>query len=227
MVLICEDTTEDGVTNLHQAIQSKNVKKVEILLMDTYADKHAMNTQNESAVCVSLKSKQFKVYELLTKNKFTLGPTEYFGDVIHGFSDEEKEKLREIHIDCVRNPSEDFLDNILMKCKLDHTSTDKDRESFSKLVPEVFKKLAAIQWIALIMRFVSFSDALEIVFDFKRNSVDHIDPTMGARTEGICYQDYGHIFIGAKRLLDENLDGVCYAMSDSSRNLSLRYAVVV
>ena len=177
--------------------------------MTKHFDKDAFNT-NESVVAAALKSKFFCGYELLIKNGFRLKPAEDFMDIIVDFDKTENGKLRDIHIECASKSHRDYLKVTYSKCKVAHTTSDENRTKFNRLKVKVFKKIAAIEWIKLLLQTVAFSDSLQIIFDFERDSVDHVDPTMTKNCLGLCFHHIGDILIGAKGLLSGKSDDLCH-----------------
>ena len=212
--------THRRAKKLHDSIARQNIEEVRENIKETFTDKHVFNENNESAVAVSLKLKNFDIYEILIKNGFQLGSKENFGFIVEIFSDREKIKLRSIHFECFTDPAENYLLILMTKCKLIHTSSDEVRKNFFNRIDEVFKKLAAIEWIMLVLQIVTFSDGLKLIFDFDRDSADYIDPTLNKGTKGICYPKSENILIGAKGLLSEDPSKSRYVMGVIAHEIS-------
>ena len=165
--------------------------------------------KNESAVRAALKQKQFMMYEILIKNSFDLSPNEDFEDIIKDYDDDEKTKVRNIHVDCsVKN----FPEILKSKCELKHSTPGVKSQKYFAFIYQSLQRLAKIEWIALILQTITFADRLNIVFDFDRDSVNHIDPFTCNNTKGICYYLKGEIFIGAKGLFENSPEKVCTVM---------------
>lgn len=122
-------------------------------------------------------------------------------DLVRGFSEVIKRQLRSMHREFFKDSFPEHLLVLYSKSKLglDETHIDDHHESIRK----AFEELNKLTWIEPILKIVSTSRKLKIVFDFSRNSVEYLDPTKHRGVLGTTYPNQAYIYIGAMELLTE------------------------
>lgn len=99
--------------------------------------------------------------------------------------------------------------NLLMSkscCGHDVIEDDSTREH----VLNAYKFLSSDPLLSPILHIVASSTKIKSVFDFNRDSVHMVDPTVSSETKGMFYLS-GRVYIGAKQLLDESTKIEVYA----------------
>ena len=198
-----ESLTDEIKINLHAEIVSGNAETVSGIIENSFSDKVALDIKAESAVSKALRSKAFDIYEILIKNGFWLSKDENFQIITKYYNSDEMKDLKTIHKRCSIDPDNNYLAILLMKCKLIHSTNEDVRRNFYKLLIKVFTHLANIECISFLLKIVTFSESLKLIFDFEHDSVNTIDPTLDAGTLGISFYNSGLLLIGAKGLLGD------------------------
>lgn len=124
-------------------------------------------------------------------------------ELVRGYSDVMKRKLRSMHREFFKDSFPEHLLILHAKSKLGLDATHNNRHSYRESIIEAFEDLNKLTWIEPILKIVSTSKKLQIVFDFIRNSVENLDPTKHQGVLGTTYPHQGYIYIGAKGLLNE------------------------
>jgi predicted SprT family Zn-dependent metalloprotease len=182
-------------------------------------DKLVYDEGNNSVVAIALRAKQFDIYELLLSQKFKLGPHEKFEEIMKELDATEtfvgsamikRRRLREIHLKFVKESTLKHLYDLNLKSKLSHSTVDGNRRKYHELIWKAYEELNELKLIQPILKVVSADVNLQIIFDFDRPSVDHMDPTKHEFTFGTTYPSISCIYIGAKALLHGNLRFITY-----------------
>lgn len=180
-------------------IRNDKIESLKQILVENASLRHFYNTDNKSAVHLALELKKFEIYELFLTQNLYLGPHENFNEIIKGVNKSERRKLRDIHTKLsstvLVEPTATFMKN-------SHFGPDcPDEAQYRPFVHDAFIYLLQIPTIALILNAVAASKFFKIVFDFKREFVDYLDPSCEPYTYGLCYLS-GKIYIAAKGMLD-------------------------
>ena len=192
---------------LGQEIIKGNFEKVERILNEQDEDKIFHDSILESTtVSLALTHSRFDIYELLISRGAFLGAnvkvTELFGKMPYI----ERVRLREIHIKHFRSPSSNFVTTLLSKSKIANDFQSKRKPKLWNLVNEAYMELSKIKSIEPILKVVSQSEKLKIIFDFDRKSVEILDPTKTSNVIGTSYFHDGFIYVGAEGLTKTGSD---------------------
>jgi len=188
---------------MHEAILAKNIEKVAKLVDENPEKRHFYSKSNESALKVALNKKYFNIYEVLLAHDVIFGPHEQFSNVFGKLSENEKTILRKVHFEYSKCLPENHINVLMMNTHISHD--DPDKEGKEKLVLRAYNVLNKEPLLNPILKIVAASKHFGIIFDFKRNSVELLDPTAAPNTRGLFYVD-GKICIGAKQLLDTAIE---------------------
>lgn len=124
--------------------------------------------------------------------------------IVEPFSEENKKELRQLHKDNAKEVNIKHLSILFAKSKLSHDAKHCKRRKYLAHIEQAFVDLNEIELIEPILKIASCAESLNITFDFKRDSIEHMDPTMKKDVMGICYYARGDIYIGAKGLMDSD-----------------------
>jgi len=185
--------------DIHKAVLSENFEKVDTIIKENPKVRYFYNKSNESVLKMALNQKLFNIYEILLAHDVIFGPHEQFGEIFNKLSENEKTILREIHFKYSKDLPENHINILMMNTQISHDDTEK--EGKKNLVLRAYNVLNKDPLINPILKVVSASKHFGIIFDFKRPSVEILDPTAAPHTRGLFYVD-GKICIGAKQLLD-------------------------
>lgn len=185
--------------DIHEAVLAKNVEKVSKIIQQFPNIRYFYNKYNESILKIALHQKSFNIYETLLSNDVTLGPHEQFGEIFDSLSEDEKTILRKIHFKYSKDLPENHINVLMMNTQISYD--DVDKEGKEKLVLRAYSVLNKDPLINPILKIVAASKNFGIIFDFKRPSLEILDPTAAPATRGLFYIN-GKICIGAKQLLD-------------------------
>lgn len=187
---------------LHRKIAKGKVEGVKTLLNNFKDDRKVYNDSKESAVFAALKLQKFDIYEVLITNGFDLGPHEDFSEIKEDFSLEVNRELRDIHQRSSKDPNRKHIATLISRSRVIHNSQDKKAREHRESIAKSFEELNAIEWIEPLLKLVAASKDLKLIFDFERNSTEHLDPTTNQSVKGNCYHWRGHVNIGAENLLE-------------------------
>lgn len=188
----------------HQSIESGKVDEVKSFLTKYPKVKYVLNDEKQSAAATALKHQQLEIYKLLISRQLCLGAEEDIEDYVNLYSLEVKRELREVHKLNANISSIKHIAALISKSKLSHDASKHRRKEFNEVITKAFEELNEIKEIEPMLKALALAEDLNIVFDFYRDSVEHMDPTNGKRVKGICYIGRGDVYIGAKQLLEPN-----------------------
>lgn len=188
------------IEEFHAAIISKDVEKVKkVIYNNDNKLKYFFNIDNSSAASIAIQAKAFEIYEILLANEITLLQHEKI--ILKKLTKREQRQVREIHTKYSKDLKDKHI-NILMAHSYAGHNTNEPQEKL-KLIKKAYETLSQDSRLNAILKVVATSRKLKIVYDFNNESVDTVDPTSNAYTEGIFYPT-GRIYIGAKQLLNED-----------------------
>lgn len=161
------------------------------------------NAEGKSAAKVALESKQIEVYEALMINGWNLNPNEDFYTIVNSFEYVLKEKLHQVHKQFVKNPNEKHLTSLITRTSIYYggSPATNDRRIYLDKIAGAYEELNDIREIRAIFKVASHVENLNIVFDFDRDSVEHMDATGSPGVKGKVYAEIGDVYVGAEPLL--------------------------
>ncbi|CAG9801230.1 unnamed protein product [Chironomus riparius] len=187
--------------DLNDAMIARNSEDVIKILSENKGMTHFYNLENESAPSFALKNKLFDMYALLIARDVRFGPHEKFSDIKDKLTENEREKLKEIHYNESKFPPDNHMHVLLSNSRLGRGSSDQEKKF--KIIQKAFEVLNENPFVQIILMIVAATRNFRIVFDFSRDSVELIDPTANSSFKGSYYIS-GRIYIGAKNLLNDN-----------------------
>ncbi|KAL7029674.1 hypothetical protein ACKWTF_006315 [Chironomus riparius] len=187
---------------LNEVILIKNEARVLEILSENSDMIHFYNLNNESALAFALNHRLFDMYRLLISKNIMLGPHERFSEIKEDMKESEREKLREIHYKESKILPDNHMHVLLSNSRLGHDSSNVQRKF--KIIQNAFEILNGNPFVQIILKIVAASRNFRIIFDFNRDSVEVVDPTVDESTDGLFYLS-GRIYIGAKKLLDKDM----------------------
>lgn len=200
-----EPAYTDIVVKLHKLIEDGKLENVE-----TFLNQHKFNDGErfynddlESAAAIAVDLELHEIYKLLLSRGISLGPHEHMDELVENQSEYLKNKFHYIHKKFYKDPTIKYLQALNSKFKLSHEASASERQAMLALIAAAFEDLNKLKLIQPILKVVSHSANLKIVFDFNRESVASLDPTMHRFVAGIAYSDDGYIYLGAKGLTDD------------------------
>ena len=197
------------ITNrLHENIIEKNEEKIKEIIQLHPNLRYFYNTNNESAPKIALVNNLIEVYVILITNKIFFGPHENTEEIMHNLNYDDRRKIREIHFKELQDLPEKHINILVAHTFVGHDSYDVKKKL--NLVIRAFRFLNDIPGIKEILLVTAASKKFCIIFDFNRDSVQLMDPTVGSETAGLFYLS-GRIYIGAKQLLDPTTEAYAFA----------------
>lgn len=184
---------------LHQHITAGDYELVKSFLKQHLLDKHFYDKFEQSAAAVALQCNRLSIYELLIENNVLLGPHEQIELIVA--DRETKIKLRDIHRSYSKDPNEKHLKILAANSRISHEDSKADRREFLEIISEAFEDLNELQLLRPILQVVSTVKKLLITFDFKRSSVERLDPCLNKHIAGVTYSTDDCISIGASELV--------------------------
>jgi len=184
---------------LHEAIKSKNMQKLEEIIKTYPKLRHFYNLSNESVMKVAVNLKQMKVYEFLVAKNLSFGPHEDTDKIWNSLTITDREDLHDIHIKYLKDMPEKHINILMANTSFSHD--EMDEENRRNLVFRAYQTLNGDPRIKIILKVIAAVKIFHIVFDFYQDSTYRIDPTTSAGTTGTFYFS-GRVLIGAKQLLN-------------------------
>jgi len=198
----CTDDIRNFYKNgedIHMAVRAKKLDKVADILKKNPKQTHYFNLLNESASKTALSEKSFEIYDILLANDVTFGPHENFNEIFGKLDESEREILRKIHSKYSKDLPENHMNILMMNTLISYDEFKKeDKEEY---IRRAYKILDQDPDLSTILKTVAASKRFEIVFDFKRDSVQVLEASVDSNTKG-SFDISGKICIGAKQLLD-------------------------
>lgn len=187
--------------HVHQLAEDGDLEVLEIILKRNSKEKKFMNKNGKTVASLAITRKQFAVYDLLTKFGVFIDDEEDINELAKDFSIVEEKKLKRIHEKYSIETKLHHLRKLCSKSKLSHDVSDEvEAEECFGIICEAFKELNEVEGLETLLKFVSTFDELSIKFDFKRDSVEFMDPTNSKSVKGKCYINEAFVLIGAKGL---------------------------
>ncbi|XP_070507982.1 uncharacterized protein [Chironomus tepperi] len=187
---------------LHNSIRQRKKNEVETILNENPNLRHFYNTKNLSAASQAVICGALEIYELLLSKSVYIGPKEDFNAMLRKINVESCENMRGIHLEYIQSSSDKHLMILTVNSFVGHDIPDVDEKL--KHISKAFKYLNEIDsLISLILKVVAASRDFKIIFDFHRQSIQHLDPTSSQFTRGV-YHTSRHIYIAAQQMLDPN-----------------------
>lgn len=187
---------------LHESINNNRLDEVIIFLGRNQDDNFFYNSEMVSATAAAIKAENFDIYDYLISEGVRCGLHEHISEISKGLYT-TRMKLREIHKKYFKPLKRSHLEVLLSKCRIGYSADEIMSLKYLKKIADAFSDLNDLEIIEPILKVISQADIL-IVFDFDRNSVDHLDPTKNKLTLGATYFLNGLIYIGAKKLLEDD-----------------------
>lgn len=184
---------------IHGAIQKKNIREILDIIRETPGLRYFFNHKNVSALAAAIMRKDFLIYQFLIERNILLGPCEIFNDLLEKLTAKEREDLAEINDRNLKPIAEKHLMTLLS-----NTDVGFDDELSHTRLAHVFKalqKLNAIKDIKILLEYVAATRKFQLIFDFNRDHIQHLDPRSKNTTNGVFYFN-GRIYIAALYLLD-------------------------
>jgi len=188
------------IEDFHAAIRSNNVEKVKKVIYNNNNGKlkYFFNTDNASAAYIAIQAKAFATYEILLANGISLLRDEKI--ILKELKKREQRQVREIHTKYSKDLKDKHISILMAYSYTGHNVSDPQEKL--KIVKKAYELLSQDSRLNVILKVAATSRKLKIVYDFNNESVDSVDPTTSAYTEGVFYPT-GRIYIGAKQLLNE------------------------
>lgn len=187
---------------LNEAILVKDKDKVLRIISQNTEMIHFYNLNNESALAFALNRRLFDMYRLLISKNIMFGPHEKFSEIKEDMKESERKKLREIHFKESKYLPDNHINILLSNSRISHDTSNATTKF--NCVKKAFEYLNSNPSVQIILKIVAASRNFRIIFDFKRDSVEVVDPTVDDSTEGLFYITFGRIYIGARKLLDSD-----------------------
>jgi len=188
---------------LHNAIKTNNVDDIQAILDLKLDLKYYYNSSNDSALKTAIIAESPEIYDILLEHKIRFAPHEDAEELYQGLEYEMKRTLREIHNKYTQVSDEKHLNILFANSFVCHD--DENAQKNVEHIQRAFWTLNANVFIRIILMIVAASKKFKIIFDFNRDSVSAVDPTVESNTQGLFYLS-GRIYIGAKQLLDKSTE---------------------
>lgn len=207
---------------LHKAVCRGDLHQIKSFCDKFPLEKHFYNIKSESAVTTAILSKQFEAFDLLISCGVSLGAHEDLEEILKRFEasqrpSNESQKLREILRRHFKDPNLGHVTKLINSSKLSQNTLKENLREYLDKIVEAFRDLNEIKQIEPLLKVVASAEDLSIVFDFQRDSVDHMDPTKKNNIHGTAYWSEGYIYIGARGLL--NLGTRCHVLGTLAHEL--------
>lgn len=176
------------------------------------ANRKAFDTNIAAALTTALESKQFKIYSYLRSEGFSSKGDRNFIRIFNRLNDAEKAEIRECNKEFFRHFDAPHLIELLSKTSLNDKSKCGQFDSF-RIIRTIYDELNDVAEIESILKTISTSDHLNIVFDFDALSIDVLDPTKCKKlnekgesindrgeiyyVRGASYHELGYIYVAA------------------------------
>ncbi|CAH1734539.1 unnamed protein product [Chironomus riparius] len=202
-IRLCSDDLRKFMVSteeLHFAIGAKNTERVKEIIGKYPNQRYFYNFANDSALKTAILTKSIDIYELLIMHKLAFAPIEDEEELWDDLKEHERKQIREIHFRNLKDLPEKHI-NILMAHSFVGHDVQNNQEK-REHVQNAYKFLNSNPFLSAILMVVVASKKLRSVFDFNRDSVQFVDPTVNANINGMFYLS-GRVYVGAKQLLDK------------------------
>ncbi|XP_070491682.1 uncharacterized protein [Chironomus tepperi] len=193
--------------DLHKYIIEQDEEKIKKIIQQYPNLRYFYNTNNESAPKIALMHNLIDIYVILITNKIFFGTHEDTEEIMNRLTYDDRRKIREIHFKELQDLPEKHINILVAHAFVGHDSHDVKTKL--DLVINAFRVLNKIPGIREILIVTSASKKFNIIFDFNRDSVQLMDPTVSSDTSGLFYLS-GRIYIGAKQLLDSKTEAITF-----------------
>lgn len=198
-------TRIQAIEAFHRSITDGSLKKDDIIAhTNLYAPVgHIFNKYGRSAAATAIMKGRLNIYELLISNGICFGPQEDYNfikeDSVLSETDKDNfiRKIRDRHVLHFKNPNLVHLNILTQQSRISFNSPNEETLNYQEHINRAFNFLNGIEEIEPILKLVSAAETLNIIFDFNRSSVDHMDPGTNVNTTGLIYPGTGLIYIGA------------------------------
>ncbi|XP_070491683.1 uncharacterized protein [Chironomus tepperi] len=194
--------------DLHKYIIEQDEEEIKKIIQQYPNLRYFYNTNNESAPKIALMHNLIDIYVILITNKIFFGTHEDTEEIMNQLTYDDRRKIREIHFKELQDLPEKHINILVAHSFVGHDSHDVKTKL--DLVINAFRVLNKIPGIREILIVTSASKKFNIIFDFNRDSVQLMDPTVSSDTSGLFYLS-GRIYIGAKQLLDSKTEALTFA----------------
>ena len=185
---------------LHNFIRQGKQEVVEVVINENPNLRHFYNTKNLSAASQAVICGQLEIYDILLSKSVYIGPKEDFNAILRKVSENACENMRGIHLGYIQSSSDKHLMILTVNSFVGHDIPDVDEKL--KHITKAFNFLNQVDpLISLILKVVAASRDFKIIFDFHRQSIQHLDPTSSQFTRGV-YHTSRHIYIAAQQMLN-------------------------
>lgn len=192
--------SNEVISLLHESIDNNRLDEVKKIISRNQNECYYFNSEMVSAAAAAIKAENFEIYDYLISEGVRCGSHEHFSEISKGTT---RMKLRDINKKYFKPLERSHLEVLLSKCRIGHNADEGMGLKYGKLIADAFSDLNDLAIIEPILKVLSQAD-ISIVFDFDRNSVDHLDPTKNKLTIGATYFHNGLVYIGAKKLLEDD-----------------------
>lgn len=187
---------------LHKMILDRNEEKIVEILTQNPNIRHFFNAKNESAATIAVKNKLIDIYKLLLTHNIWFGVNEDIEGIIGELNENLQEELKTIHKEFSKELPEKHI-NVLMANStvgFDETSDEQRLD----LLKYAFLTLNNIPLIKTILIIVAASRNFQIIFDFKRDSINLVNPSSDLAYK--CILDSSHIlYINIWHIVHEHI----------------------
>lgn len=167
--------------HFHKCVRDENFDEIKSFIDENAELSHIFNLENVSAAAYALHLKKFKVYEILLAKNVFFATHEKLPEIILNYSDEDRQKLFEIH--------EDFVNITAKKNKIEeleeHNSCDDEtppndddndvKEEQDKSTSKIHDVSGAFYTIVGQMGSLNMQDDFEIISENLRDLEDEIE----------------------------------------------------
>jgi len=192
----------DMIMELQGSILDENFDNINKIMSQHPNLRHFYSTKNISAPAFALMNGKYDIYEFLIANNIYIGPNEKMDEILKQVKNKGSENVEQIHQKYLKNFKENHLMILTVNSFVGHDVPNAD-EKLSH-VRKAFKYLDQVHpFISLILQTVAASKEFQIIFDFNRKSIQHLDPTADQEFRGMFYMSR-QIYIAAGGLLNSN-----------------------
>jgi hypothetical protein len=157
---------------------------------------------NQSAAFVTTQNALLISYNMLIACNLSFAPGEDFEAAVSQLNDEQKKLLGQIHSKHAVTMPESHLMVIRGSIFVSHDSPEAHHAELLRLAQDVFDELNEDAKMRPILKLIGRAGGFKIIFNFKHDHVQFMDPLSDQFTKGLYTTR--HIYIGARGLLSNN-----------------------
>ncbi|GJQ74820.1 hypothetical protein Trydic_g21657 [Trypoxylus dichotomus] len=191
--------------DFHQAIREDSREKIDSFIKQYPRLKQVLNRSNKSALTTARNAEKWDTYVYLQSQGFRFGNNEN-----SNLTKEEREHLKQIKSRYFHKPDNSRITFLLSRSKLGHDSYNYD---YFAEIKKLYEFLDEIPYTSTVMQVLEMSNIQQIVFDFNKESVVDLDPTLTEMTAGSCDYVAGNLYIGAKQPLGTLLGTLAHELT--------------